>query len=104
MKRERIGTVTVDSGKVMILDPCYFDQRPLGLESYRAVCVIAGAGPARRPYGEITVATQGASAVVSATPPAARSLSVFAELDDDDQIIRIVIDLALESQKCDSPS
>ena len=81
----------------MILDPCYFDQRPLGLESYRATCVIARGVPARRPYGEIAVAAQGASAVVSATPPAARSLSVFAELNDDDQIIRIVIDLAFGS-------
>lgn len=98
MKRERIGSVTVDSGKLMILDPCYFDQRPLGLESYRAVCVIAGGGgTARRPFGQIDVAAQGASAVVSATPSATRSFSVFAELDDDDQIIRIVIDLAFRS-------
>lgn len=97
MKRERIGTVTVDSGKLMILDPCYFDQRPLGLESYRAVCVIARGRRARRPYGGIAVAAQGASAVVSATPSTSRSFSVFAELDDDDQIIRIVIDLAFGS-------
>src|SRR5580700_8779533 len=93
MKRERIGTVTVDSGKVVILDPCYVDQRPLGPESYRALCIIAESGPARRSFGEIPVAAQGGSAVVSATPRAAKTLSVFAEIDHDDQIVRIVIDL-----------
>jgi len=85
MKTVEIGKVSVDSGQIMIADPCYLDS--LSDDYYENVCAATEQGA-----GNAKMFTHFGMAVVTRTAYGDGLYPVKAEMNDSGTILRLIID------------
>jgi hypothetical protein len=92
---EHIGSVLVDSGQLIITDPCHLeewehgDYCPGAENSYAEAC---NASLSDEGYGEVL----GGSAIVFSSGYGDGMYPVYAKRDEDGRIVRVEIDMTLE--------
>lgn len=83
---EQVGTITVDSGTVVIADPCYLDS----LDSSYMDAVIGATTDGMA--GNVKIFTHFGEAVVSRTAFGDGRYPVFVEYREDGRVSKVIID------------
>ena len=90
--KKHIGNIAVDSGQIMIVDPCYVLDGKSAKEDedlYQKTCDIT----LKKTYGEVTFSGKAGNGVVSQTFDGDGFYRVYAEVDKNGNPERIIIEL-----------